>query len=85
MIVPEDDSTALAEGLTRLLDDPEHAGSLGERGRQRVLSGATWDVAADRLVQAITRAARRPLGERVSATGAERRTLPRAGAALVDR
>jgi phosphatidyl-myo-inositol dimannoside synthase len=85
VIVPEDDSTALAEGLTRLLDDPEHAGSLGERGRQRVLSSATWDAAADRLVQAITRAARRPLGERVCATGAERRPLPRAGAALVDR
>lgn len=85
VIVPEDDSTALADGLTRLLDHPEHAGSLGERGRQRVLSSATWDAAADRLVQALTRAARRPLGERVCAAGAERRPLPSAGAALVDR
>jgi glycosyltransferase involved in cell wall biosynthesis len=85
VIVPEDDSTALAEGLARLLDHPEHAGLLGERGRQRVLSNVTWDAAADRLVQAITRAARHPRGELSCAPAARRRRMPRSGAALVDR
>jgi phosphatidylinositol alpha-1,6-mannosyltransferase len=85
VIVPEDDSTALSEGLARLLDHPEHAGLLGERGRERVLSSVTWDAAADRLVQAITRAARRPRDEFACAPGALRGRMPRSGAALVDR
>jgi glycosyltransferase involved in cell wall biosynthesis len=85
VIVPEDDSTALAEGLERLLDHPEHAGPLGERGRQRVLSHVTWDAAADRLIQAIARAPRRPRDEFACAPGAVRRRMPRAGAVLVER
>jgi glycosyltransferase involved in cell wall biosynthesis len=84
VIVPEDDSTALAEGLERLLDHPEHARAQGERGRQRVLSGATWDAAADRVIQAISSAPRRPRHEFACAPGAASR-LPRAGAVLVDR
>jgi glycosyltransferase involved in cell wall biosynthesis len=83
VIVPEDDSTALADGLTRLLDDPEHAGALGERGRQRVLSNVTWDAAADRLVQAMARAARRPRDELACAPGGASRRIPRAGAAAL--
>lgn len=84
VIVPEDDSMALAEGLTRLLDHPEQARQLGQRGRQRVLSSATWDAAADRLVQAITRAARRR-DDLSRAPAAVRHGLPRAGAVLVER
>jgi phosphatidylinositol alpha-1,6-mannosyltransferase len=85
VIVPEDDSTALAEGLTRLLDHPEHAGPLGERGRRRVLSNVTWNAAADRLIQAIARAPRRPRDEFACARSGVRRRMPRAGAVLVER
>jgi phosphatidyl-myo-inositol dimannoside synthase len=85
VIVPEDDSTALAEGLMALLDHPDHAAARGERGRQRVLANMTWDAAADRLIQAITRAPRRPCDEFAGALGAVHRRMPRAGAVWVDR
>ncbi|HTV20114.1 MAG TPA: glycosyltransferase [Polyangiaceae bacterium] len=84
-IVPEDDSTALAEALSGLLDDPARARRLGEHGRQRVLVGATWDLAAERLLGAITRVARRPRDEHARATEAVRQRPSRAGAALVQR
>jgi phosphatidyl-myo-inositol dimannoside synthase len=85
MIVPEDDSTALAEGLTRLLDHPERAAWLGERGRQRVLTSVTWDAAADRLVQTIARDAPDVRDALACASGAARMRMPRERAALVDR
>jgi glycosyltransferase involved in cell wall biosynthesis len=84
VIVPEDDSTALADALTRLLDDFQQVRRLGERGRSRVLASATWDAAADRLMQTITREAWRPRG-RAQASGALNRQMPRAGAALAQR
>lgn len=85
VIVPEDDSTALAEGLTQLLDAAEPARRLGERGRERVLSGATWDAAADRLFQALERTGLRAREPLACATGVVRERMPRAGAALVER
>ena len=84
-IVPEDDSTALAEALTRLLDDPERARRLGERGRERVLASATWDLAADRLLAAISRVARVPRGEGARVPEVARQPPSRADAALVER
>jgi len=77
VIVPEDDSTAFAEGLTSLLDDPEGARALGARGRQRVLASATWDFAAERVLQVMTRS-RHP---RARAPDGARQQLPRADAA----
>lgn len=81
MIVPEDDSTALAEGLTSLLDDPEGARALGARGRQRVLASATWDVAAERVLQVMTGSRR----SRARASDGVRQQLPRADAAPGER
>jgi glycosyltransferase involved in cell wall biosynthesis len=79
-IVPEDDSTALGDALTTLLDRPEYAAALGERGRAHVLAHATWDRAADRLLAALARAVRGVRPERESPGG------PRSvGAALVER
>jgi hypothetical protein len=50
-----------------------------------VLSDVTWDAAADRLMQAIARAPRRPRDEFACAPGAVRRRMPRAGVVLVER
>jgi phosphatidylinositol alpha-1,6-mannosyltransferase len=49
VVVPDDDSTALAEALTGLLDQPALARQLGERGRARVVASASWDRVAERL------------------------------------
>jgi len=49
-IVPDDDSTALADALTTLLDQPLLARRLGEQGRARVIATASWDLAAERLL-----------------------------------
>lgn len=84
-IIPEDDSTALAEALSGLLDDPDGARRLGERGRQRVLADSTWDAAAERLLGALAGVPRRPRGESARATEAMRQPPRHAPAALVER
>jgi phosphatidyl-myo-inositol dimannoside synthase len=57
-IVPEDDSSALGDALVALLDQPEHARQLGERARAWVLANATWDRAAEILLQGMSDARR---------------------------
>jgi glycosyltransferase involved in cell wall biosynthesis len=68
-MVPEDDSMAFGEALTALLDRPDRARRLGERARAWVLSAATWDRAAERLLEAMTDATR---GERPERDGGTR-------------
>ena len=46
LVVPVDDEAALAEGLVRILTDPELAHRLGERGRQAATSRFTWERSA---------------------------------------
>ena len=43
LLVPPDDSPALARALVDLLLDPARARAMGKAGRERVLREATWD------------------------------------------
>jgi glycosyltransferase involved in cell wall biosynthesis len=83
-IVPEDDSMALGEALTTLLDRPMDAAALGQRGRAHVLASSTWDGAAERLLAAVSRVARGVRSERATRE-AQRRGLRGVGSALVER
>lgn len=47
--------SALVEPIVRLLEDPELAQSLGDRARERVLSGATWAHRQRVLLEAYSR------------------------------
>ncbi|MEQ9104111.1 MAG: glycosyltransferase family 4 protein [Rhodothermales bacterium] len=51
VLVPPDDPVALADGLIRLLSDPEYANRMGRQGRQRVVDGFTWSHAAGRIAR----------------------------------
>ncbi len=82
-IIPEDDSIALGDALTTLLDQPEYAAALGRRGRDQVLAHSTWDRAADRLLAAVSRATRGVTSE--TTRDAHRSGLRGVGAALVER
>jgi glycosyltransferase involved in cell wall biosynthesis len=46
VVVPVGDPYALFDALRRLLDDPEAARALGERGRARVTDRFTWEATA---------------------------------------
>jgi starch synthase len=47
---PEAFALALAEGLTRLVNDPAQARRMGDAGRQRVIDHFSWQVTAERTV-----------------------------------
>lgn len=49
IIVPKSNPQALAEGISRLLDNPELQQSLGQAGRARMLQHFTWTGAGDAL------------------------------------
>jgi glycosyltransferase involved in cell wall biosynthesis len=51
ILVPPADASALAQAILRLLDQPQHARHLGQRGRQRVQQHFTWRRAAQKTVQ----------------------------------
>jgi glycosyltransferase involved in cell wall biosynthesis len=48
----------VADGLHRVLDDPEHAAVLRRRGVARAAAHSSWDQAADRMLEAYRLAAR---------------------------
>jgi len=48
-LVPPADAAALAEATGRILRQPEYAGELARRARQRVEHSFTWDCAAKRM------------------------------------
>jgi len=49
LLVPPADAEALAKALERLLADPDLAQRFGEAGRERVLSGSSWETVAERF------------------------------------
>jgi phosphatidylinositol alpha-1,6-mannosyltransferase len=55
LLVEPDDEAALADALLRLLTDASLAAWLGQNGRRRVETEASWDHVADQLYQAIAR------------------------------
>jgi glycosyltransferase involved in cell wall biosynthesis len=50
-LTPFGDKDALAERIVDLLDNPNLRKSMGERGREKVLSCYTWDGIVDRLLE----------------------------------
>jgi glycosyltransferase involved in cell wall biosynthesis len=58
LLIPPGDSAALADTVTRLLDDPAEARQLGEEGRRRVREHHTWPAVALRARQALVAARR---------------------------
>jgi len=51
-LVPPADPEALAQAITRLLTDPDHAAALGKAGYERVHQRFTWKNAAQQTVDA---------------------------------
>jgi glycosyltransferase involved in cell wall biosynthesis len=50
LLVPVDDAEALAEGIVRVLGDPELRAELGGRGRRRA-AGYSWSAAAEKTIE----------------------------------
>ena len=72
LLVPPDDPGALAQGIGRLLDDPDLRDRLGAAGRERVLRRFTWEVTARGTAECYRSVlAGRPLGD-VQAEALER-------------
>ena len=64
LLVPPDDPGALAQGIGRLLDDPELRDRLGAAGHERVLRRFTWEVTARGTAECYRSVlAGRPLGD----------------------
>jgi phosphatidylinositol alpha-1,6-mannosyltransferase len=49
LLVPPGDPSALAQAITRLLDDPAKRDQLGRAARERILRECTWDHAAAKI------------------------------------
>ncbi|SET54973.1 glycosyltransferase family 4 protein [Geodermatophilus poikilotrophus] len=56
LLVPPGDAGALAEALLDLLDRPEEARRMGEAGRSRSVTGASWATVAERIEEVHLRA-----------------------------
>ncbi|MEX2488956.1 MAG: glycosyltransferase family 4 protein [Pseudomonadales bacterium] len=50
VLVPVRDPGAIANAITDLLDNPEKRAELSRKGRERIVSCFSWDVAATRMV-----------------------------------
>jgi alpha-maltose-1-phosphate synthase len=59
LVVPPDDSEALAAALLGLMEDPPQAARLGAAGRRRVERHDNWDAVAERMRPGLERAAAR--------------------------
>jgi alpha-maltose-1-phosphate synthase len=55
IVVPPDETTALAAALIRLLEEPDLAAGLGTAGRKRVESDFTWDKVVERMAPVLER------------------------------
>lgn len=51
VLVPPADHHALAEAITLVLDNPDHAKNLGQAGYKRVMEHFTWEKAAEKTVE----------------------------------
>lgn len=60
ILVPQEDVGALADALTRFLQDPAEAARAGRRARARVLAGLTWRATGDRFLELMADARARP-------------------------
>lgn len=54
LIVPARSPSVLAAAITKLLNDPEWAESLGQRGRRVALEERSWEVVARRVLDDLT-------------------------------
>ena len=52
-VVPRDDVDALTAAIARLLEDRDLRARLGERGRERAAARFSWDVIAERALEAV--------------------------------
>jgi len=68
LLVPEQDSFALAEALTRLLDDPEFAARLGPAGREKVTEEFNLDKITDELLNLFSNGASPKISLPISST-----------------
>ncbi|OBI72386.1 hypothetical protein A5663_08045 [Mycobacterium sp. E740] len=57
VLVPPDDPAALADGLIRLLTDPQAARRMGDAGAQALSGRSSWDEVAARFLRGIPRSA----------------------------
>jgi glycosyltransferase involved in cell wall biosynthesis len=57
LVIPPEDSEALAGAMLELVDDPDRAARLGAAGRQRVERHQNWDAVAERMTPGLERAA----------------------------
>ena len=53
------DPSSIASAVTRLLDHPEEASAMGDRGRRAVMARYRWDVEAEKLIALYARLAQR--------------------------
>lgn len=58
LLVPPGDAAALAEAISRMMDDPAAARAMGVQGRDDVREGFSWDVIVARLAEVYRRVAR---------------------------
>jgi Glycosyltransferase len=49
LLVPPGDPEALAEAIGQLLSNPALRTEMGQRGREAILNGYTWDHNAERI------------------------------------
>ena len=57
LIVPPDDPAALAEAILSLMDRPEEARRMGERGRRRIEEELNWTHFTERMLAAVEKRA----------------------------
>ncbi len=63
--VPGNDSSAFAQAIADLIDDPERREEMGNVGRQRVEAGLSWAHSVPRLLAAYDAVLSRPPGRRL--------------------
>jgi glycosyltransferase involved in cell wall biosynthesis len=73
LVVPPEDSSALAAALLRLLDDADYATRLGRNGRARVEHHQNWDAVVERMEPGLELAVARLAGAPRSPSGRFRR------------
>lgn len=54
VLVDPEDPKSIADGLGRILDDPEHAAAMGAAGRKAVRERFNWDIESHKLVALVS-------------------------------
>jgi glycosyltransferase involved in cell wall biosynthesis len=71
MLVPPENSEAMASAIDQLLDQPERRAAMGKAGRARVLEHFTWRRAAERTVDVY----REVIEQRAAQSGTRRKLV----------